>query len=51
VISTGGAGGFGSVAWLTPVGVITSIALGTVAGSTAQIGLVPPGWRTPKANS
>ena len=31
-------------------GVITSIAFGTVAGSTEQIGLVPPGTHTPNWN-
>ncbi len=30
-----------------PAGSSTSIALGTVFGSSAQIGLVPPGWQTP----
>jgi len=39
---TGPRVGSSSVAWETPAGVMTSIAFGTVAGSTEQIGLVPP---------
>src|SRR5580700_9392512 len=39
--------GSSSVAWETPGGVITSMAFGTVAGSTEQIGAVPPGAHTP----
>jgi hypothetical protein len=38
------------VLWLTPVGVIVSITVGTVLGSTEQIGLVPPAAQTPKLN-
>ena len=47
-ITTGPAVGSSSVACDTPGGVRTSMALGTVAGSTEQIGLVPPAAQTPK---
>src|SRR5690349_15268052 len=47
-MTTGPRVGSSSVDWATPDGVITSIALGTLAGSTEQIGLVPPGAHTPK---
>src|SRR3954466_4703252 len=46
-MTTGPLAGSSSVAWETPAGVSTSIALGTVLGSTAQIGAVPPGAHTP----
>ena len=38
------------VDWLTPGGVITSMALGTVLGSTEHCGAVPPGAHTPNKN-
>ena len=41
-MTTGPRVGSSSVAWETPAGVMTSMAFGTVVGSTAQIGLVPP---------
>ncbi len=47
---TGPLSGLSSVAWSTPAGVIVSITLGTVLGSTAQIGLVPPAAQTPNWN-
>src|SRR5262249_34956750 len=40
-ITTGPAVGSSSVAWLTPLGVMTSIAFGTVPGSTEQMGETP----------
>ena len=46
-MTTGPSVGFSSVACETPAGVITSMALGTVAGSTEQIGAVPPVAQTP----
>src|SRR5580704_18989535 len=46
-MTTGPGTGSSSVAWETPGGVITSMAFGTVAGSTEQIGAVPPGAHTP----
>ena len=46
-ITTGPGTGLSSVAWETPGGVITSIALGTVDGLTGQIGAVPPTAHTP----
>ena len=48
VITTAPLVGSSSVAWLTPLGVSTSIALGRVAGSSRQIGLLPPAAHTPK---
>ena len=48
---TGPAVGSSSVAWLTPSGVSTSTAFGTLPGSTAQIGLLPPGAQTPNEKS
>ncbi len=48
---TGPAVGSSSVAWLTPSGVSTSTAFGTLPGSTAQIGLFPPGAQTPNEKS
>src|ERR1700761_6687214 len=48
---TGPAVGSSSVAWFTPFGVSTSIALGTVPGSTAQIGLGLPAAHTPNEKS
>ena len=50
-ITTAPAVGSSSVACDTPDGVMTSMALGTVAGSTEQIGLVPPAAHTPKLKS
>ena len=47
-MTTGPGTGLSSVAWSTPVGVITSIALRHRAGATEQIGLVPPAAQTPK---
>src|SRR5262249_27308471 len=47
---TGPVSGLSSVAWSRPAGVIVSITFGTVFGSTAQIGLFPPGAHTPKLN-
>src|SRR5512135_1947358 len=44
---TGPRVGSSSVAWETPAGVRTSMALGTVLGSAAQTGAVPPGAHTP----
>src|SRR5437016_9674771 len=49
-MTTGPRVGSSSVAWATPGGVITSIALGTLAGSTEQMGLAPPGAHTPNWN-
>ena len=49
--TTGPRVGSSSVFWSTPAGVNVSITLGTVPGSTAQIGLEPPGWQTPNAKS
>jgi len=46
-IATGPIVGSSSAACDTPAGVSTSMALGTVPGSTAQIGLLPPGAHTP----
>ena len=46
-MTTGPRVGSSSVAWETPGGVITSMAFGTVSGSTVQIGAVPPGAHTP----
>src|ERR1700722_16001919 len=46
-MTTGPRVGLSSVAWETPAGVITSMALGTVVGSTERIGAVPPGAHTP----
>ena len=46
-MTTGPRVGLSSVACETPAGVITSMALGTVDGSTEQIGVVPPGAQTP----
>ena len=46
-MTTGPRVGLSSVAWETPAGVITSMALGTVVGSTKQIGAVPPAAQTP----
>src|SRR5450755_2805282 len=48
-MTTGPRVGLSSVAWDTPAGVMMSIALGTMAGSTVQIGLVPPTAHTPNA--
>ncbi len=53
-MTTGPSVGSSSVAWETPAGVITSIAFGTVVGSTAQIGLAAaaaaavhtPNWKS-----
>ena len=50
-ITTGPSVGSSSVAWETPGGVIVSMALGTVVGSTEQIGSVPPGAQTPNVNA
>src|SRR5450755_5029042 len=46
-MTTGPGMGLSSVAWETPAGVITSMAFGTVVGSTEQIGAVPSGAQTP----
>jgi hypothetical protein len=46
-MTTGPRVGSSSVSWDTPGGVMTSIAFGTDAGSTEQMGLVPPGAQTP----
>src|SRR5690348_16505104 len=46
-MTTGPGTGLSSVAWDTPAGVITSMALGTVAGSTAHSGAVFPAAQTP----
>jgi hypothetical protein len=46
-MTTGPRVGLSSVACETPGGVITSMALGTVVGSTEQIGAVPPAAQTP----
>src|SRR6201992_535350 len=46
-MTTGPTAGLSSVAWGTPAGVSTSMALGTVDGSAEQIGGVPPGAQTP----
>jgi hypothetical protein len=43
-MTTGPLSGFSSLACETPDGVITSIAFGTVAGSTEQIRLLSPNW-------
>ena len=48
-MTTGPRVGLSSVAWETPGGVITSIAFGTVAGLTEQIGLITPAAQTPNA--
>src|SRR3954470_2596301 len=51
-IDTGAWVGSSSDAWLTPAGVMTSIALGTVPGLTAQIGFgsglvaQTPNWKS-----
>src|ERR1017187_5048212 len=50
-MTTGPRVGLSSVAWETPVGVSTSTAFGTVAGSTLQIGAVPPGAQTPNVKT
>src|SRR5450756_504668 len=50
-MTTGPRVGSSSVAWETLVGVITSTALGTVAGSAEQIGAVPPGAHTPNVKA
>ncbi len=50
-ITTGPAVGSSSVACDTSAGVMTSMALGTVVGSTEQIGLVPPGAQTPNVKA
>src|SRR5215469_2243109 len=42
--------GFSSSAWETPVGVMTSMAFGTVPGSTRQIGAVSPAGQIPNEN-
>ena len=49
--TTGPRVGSSSVFWSTPGGVNVSITLGTVPGSTAQIGLDPPASQTPNAKS
>src|SRR5205085_8965715 len=46
-MATGPAVGSSAVAWETPAGVRMSMALGTVSGSAAQTGAVPPGAHTP----
>src|ERR1700722_4136483 len=46
-MTTGPRVGSSSVACVTPDGVMTSMALGTVVGPTLQIGLVPSGAQTP----
>ncbi len=48
-MATGPRVGSSSVACETPAGVITSMAFGTVPGSTEQIGWVPPGAHTPNS--
>jgi hypothetical protein len=48
---TGPRVGSSSVICDTPAGVMTSMALGTVAGSTEQIGLAPPAGHTPNENA
>src|ERR1700742_2155916 len=50
-MTTGPKAGLSSVAWGTPAGVITSMALGTVDGSAAQTGAVPPGAQTPNVSA
>src|SRR2546421_450277 len=47
-MTTGPRVGSSSVAWVTPAGVITSTAFGTVSGLAEQTGAVPPGAHTPK---
>ena len=47
--TTGGCVGSSSAACDTPLGVIVSTTFGTVAGSTEQIGDVPPTAHTPNA--
>jgi hypothetical protein len=49
-MTTGPGAGSSSVAWDTPAGVSTSVALGTVPGSTEHTGLVPPAGQTPNMN-
>ena len=46
--TTGPRVGSSSVAWKTPGGGIVSITLGTVVGSTEQMGLIRPEAHTPK---
>src|SRR6185312_9232027 len=49
-MTTGPRVGSSSVAWDTPAGVSTSMALGTVPGSTEHTGLVPSAGQTPNVN-
>src|ERR1700746_2488407 len=49
-MTTGPRAGASSVACEPPCGVITSMAFGTVPGSTEQTGAVPPGAHTPNRN-
>ena len=50
-MTTGPRVGSSSLACDTPDGVMTSTALGTVVGSTVQIGLVSPGAQTPNVKA
>ena len=50
-MTTGPRVGSSSVACDTPGGVMTSMALGTVDGSTEQMGAVPPTAHTPNVNA
>src|ERR1700722_2005902 len=49
-MTTGPRVGLSSVAWETPAGVSTSMALGTVVGSTKQIGALLPAAQTPNVS-
>src|ERR1700761_6524749 len=50
-MTTGPSAGLSSAACETPAGVSTSMALGTVDGSTEQIGAVPPAAQTPNVSA